>query len=161
VGRVHRHGADSVVSKVLLHLGDQRAAVGPLDAKRGVDLRELVREDGVDHDALDLDQAADVLAAAVALGHGSPGKGKLFWKLLLDGGGAKRERPPAGDPVYRSARAANDGGDDVSATTKRVGSLWAWSRANACCCWVPEKPMELCGALSECGRTATANAPAI
>ena len=73
VGRVHRDGANPVVAEVLLHLGDENAAVGPRDAERRVDLGQLLGEDGVDHDALDLDQAADVLTAAVALGHGSPG----------------------------------------------------------------------------------------
>ena len=57
VGRVHRDGADAVVPEVLLHLGDQLAVVDR-DAERGVDRRQLVREDGVDDDALDLDDLA-------------------------------------------------------------------------------------------------------
>ena len=66
VGGVHRHRADPVVPEVLLDLGDQvdrRAAVllGDLDAQGVVDARELAVEDGVDDDALDLDDLADVL----------------------------------------------------------------------------------------------------
>ena len=74
VGGVHRHGPDPVVSEMLLDLGDQvdRGPVvllGDLDAKGVVDARELAVEDGVDDDALDLDDLADVLLS----GHGSPG----------------------------------------------------------------------------------------
>ena len=72
VGRLHRDGADAIVAEMLLHLRDQlaRAAVllGNLDAERVVDLGELVREDGVEHDALDLDDLARVLAVAL-VGH--------------------------------------------------------------------------------------------
>ena len=65
VGRVHRDGADAVVAEVLLHLRDQRAArvaFGDLDLERGIDLGEPVGEDGVDDDALDLDDPARVRA---------------------------------------------------------------------------------------------------
>ena len=94
VGAVHRDGADAVVAEVLLHLCDQVAALGPRDPERRVDRGELVGEDGVDHDALDLDQAADVLAGAVCraafLGHGSPGS------FAEDGGGeTERSAAPA------------------------------------------------------------------
>ena len=89
IGRVHRDRADAVVAQVLLHLGDQHAALGALDPERGVDLRELLGEHGVDHDALDLDQAADVLGAAVALGHVSP-----TWKLA----GRRWRGTPEGRP---------------------------------------------------------------
>ena len=61
---VHRHSAHAVVTQVLLHLGDQRGVrpVGPRDCDLdGVeDLGQAVREDRVDHDALDLDDGADV-----------------------------------------------------------------------------------------------------
>ena len=63
VGRVHGHGANAVVAEVLLHLRDQRpgrVAFGDVDLEGGVDLREPVGEDGVDDDALDLDDSACV-----------------------------------------------------------------------------------------------------
>ena len=53
-------GADAIVSEVLLHLCDELAVVDG-DAECGVDRRQLVREDGVDDDALDLDDLAPVL----------------------------------------------------------------------------------------------------
>ena len=65
VGRVHRDRADAVVAEVLLHLRDERAArvaFGDLDLEGGVDLGEPVGEDGVDDDALDLDDPARVRA---------------------------------------------------------------------------------------------------
>ena len=60
VGRVHCDGADAIVAEMLLHLRDQLAVVG-LDAERAVDRGQPVREDGVENDALDLDDAAGVL----------------------------------------------------------------------------------------------------
>ena len=65
---VHRHGADAVIAEMLLHLHDQvdrgaPALLGDLDAQRVEDLRELLVEDGVDDDAPDLDDLADVLLA--------------------------------------------------------------------------------------------------
>ena len=74
VGGVHRHGADPVVPEVLLDLGDQvdrGAAVllGDLRCAGRCRCSELAVEDGVDDDALDLDDLADVLLS----GHGSPG----------------------------------------------------------------------------------------
>ena len=65
VGRVHRDRANAVVAEVLLHLRDERAgrvAFGDLDLEGGVDLGEPVGEDGVDDDALDLDDPARVRA---------------------------------------------------------------------------------------------------
>ncbi len=105
VGRVHRDRADAVVAEVLLHLRDERArlvAVRDLDLERGVDLRELVGEDGVDDDALDLDDPTRVRAVSTVLGHGSPDAKGL-------GGGS----PRAGSGVYRrasrsSARSSHD-----------------------------------------------------
>jgi len=45
---------------VLLHLGDQRAAIGHRDTQRRVDLGQLAMgEDGVDDDTLDFDELAD------------------------------------------------------------------------------------------------------
>ena len=67
VGRVHRDRAHAVVAEVLLHLADERAAVAAVDRDRVVDLGQLVGEDGLDHDALDLLDAADVLASALRL----------------------------------------------------------------------------------------------
>ena len=77
VGRVHRHRAHTVVSEVLLHLGDEEAGgalvgLGELDSQRVVDGGQLAVEDGVDDDALDLDDPADVLRVRVP-GHESPG----------------------------------------------------------------------------------------
>ena len=95
VGRVHRDGADAVVAEMLLHLGHELAAVGARDAQRRVDLGQLVREDGVDDDALDLDQLADVLASAVR-GHVSPEKSP--GKVRSVRGGSRRA-PAAKTPV--------------------------------------------------------------
>ena len=52
------------------------AAVGrrDLDRERVVDLGQRVREDGVDDDALDLDDPARVRAFLSVVGHGSPGR---------------------------------------------------------------------------------------
>ena len=71
VGRVHRDSTDAVVAEVLLHLRDQLsrpALLGDVDAERVVDLGELVREDRVEHDALDLDDLPRVVAVAL-VGH--------------------------------------------------------------------------------------------
>ena len=74
VGRVHGDGAHAIVAQVLLHLGDQLATLDR-DPQRAVDLREGAREDGVDDDALDLDQLSDVLAVRTLLRHATPGEG--------------------------------------------------------------------------------------
>ena len=75
VRRVHRDGADAIVAEVLLHLRDQRPAATVagrhLDRERVVDPRQLVREDGVDDDALDLDHLAG--GSLRVLRHVSPG----------------------------------------------------------------------------------------
>ena len=68
VGRVHGDRAHAVVAQVLLDLADEVGAdvlvagVEALagDGDRRVDLRQLVREDGLDDDALDLLDPADV-----------------------------------------------------------------------------------------------------
>ena len=73
VGGVHGDRADAVVAEVLLHLADEplvagrtpprprpSAAVAQLHADRVVDLGQLVGEDGLDDDALDLLDPADV-----------------------------------------------------------------------------------------------------
>ena len=73
VGRVHGDRAHAIVAEVLLHLCDEdarRVACGDLDLERRVDLGEPVGEDGVDDDALDLDDPARVRAGC--LGHVSP-----------------------------------------------------------------------------------------
>ena len=67
VGGVHRNRADAIVTEVLLHFRDQRSAAWHADAQRVVDLGQLARENGVDHDALDLDDRADVPVSL--LGH--------------------------------------------------------------------------------------------
>ena len=66
VGGVHRDRTHAVVAEMLLHLRDQverrgAVAAGDRDPERVVDLRERAREDGVDDDALHLDDLADVL----------------------------------------------------------------------------------------------------
>ena len=85
VGRVHGDGTNAIVAEMLLHLGDHRrgAAVraGHVDPQRGVDLRQAIREDGVDDDALDLDDRADVRRAG-RLRHDSPGARWLWWTCL-------------------------------------------------------------------------------
>jgi len=78
VGRVHRHRADAVVAQMLLHLCDQRAraraVLAPnLELEGGVDLRQAAGEHDVEHDALDLDDLADV-RVRLLLGHESPEK---------------------------------------------------------------------------------------
>ena len=67
VGRVHRDRADAVVAEVLLHLGDERRG-----RRRRASISSAVQisgrrvgEDGVDDDALDLDDLADVAAVAL------------------------------------------------------------------------------------------------
>ena len=77
VRRVHRHGADGVVAEMLLHLGDEIDPGPAVRARRPrcegvVDLRQLVGEDGIDDDALDLDDLADVRRRD-GLGHEAPG----------------------------------------------------------------------------------------
>src|SRR5204863_8924874 len=67
VGRVHRDGAQPVVAEVLLDLCDQVGlVVAPRDPQRRVDLRQPVREDRVDDDALDLEQLSGVATGAVS-----------------------------------------------------------------------------------------------
>jgi len=78
VRRVHCDRAHAVVAQVLLHLRDQvdRGPLGTLrklDSQRRVDLRQLLGEEGVDHDTLDLDDLADVLAVLLVR-HASPGE---------------------------------------------------------------------------------------
>src|SRR5438105_4786755 len=81
VGRIHRDSADAVVPEVLLDLADEpvvalgadvdvllrAGGLGPADLDREVDLRELVREHGLDHDPLDLFDPADILGAGLFL----------------------------------------------------------------------------------------------
>ena len=95
VRRVHRDRAHAVVAQVLLHLGDQRpggAAVGArhLDREGVVDLGQLAGEDGVDHDALDLDDLADVLLRV--LGHVAP----RALRVSASGKQQARTAPPDG-----------------------------------------------------------------
>ena len=61
VRRVHRDRPHAVVAEVLLDLADERLAVAAVDRDRVVDLRKRVREGGLDHDSLDLLDAAYVL----------------------------------------------------------------------------------------------------
>ena len=76
VGRVHRDGAHAVVAEVLLDLAHEHALlgaradagslllagrIGARDRDRVVDLGQAVGEDGLDHDALDLLDAPEVL----------------------------------------------------------------------------------------------------
>ena len=74
VGGIHGDRAHAVVAEVLLHLRNERRGrpVGSVDLDLdGVeDLGQAVREDRVDHDALDLDDLAGV--GTVLAGHGSP-----------------------------------------------------------------------------------------
>ncbi len=116
VGRVHCDSADAIVTEMLLHLCDQLAAFGARDAERRVDRGKPVREDGVDHDAFDLDQAADVLAAAV-LWAAVLGQSGLLVSRLDGGGTGTSVKPPAGRRVYRSARPANGGADTCGAAS--------------------------------------------
>ena len=68
VGGVHGDRAHAVVAEVLLHLGDQVESGPPLllrhlDSKCVVDRGEAPVEDGVDDDALDLDDLAVFFSA--------------------------------------------------------------------------------------------------
>ena len=74
VGGVHRDGAHAVVAEVLLHLADEigRFAVpvtAHLDLQRRVDLRQLLREVGVDDDAGHLLDTPYVRSVAIAFSH--------------------------------------------------------------------------------------------
>ena len=61
LGGVHRDRADAVVAQVLLHLGNQDPVhARDRDVERVVDRRQLAVEHGVEHDALDLNDPADV-----------------------------------------------------------------------------------------------------
>ena len=65
VGRVHGDGAHAVVAEMLLDLGDQLERISAvlrrnLHLERAVDRGQLTGEDGVDDDASDLDDLADI-----------------------------------------------------------------------------------------------------
>ena len=67
---VHGHGPDAIVAEVLLHLRDQRPRLftvlaGNLDPNGVVDLGQALGKDGVDHDTLDLHDAAGLLSGLV------------------------------------------------------------------------------------------------
>ena len=79
VGGVHGDRADAVVAEVLLDLADEAVRAGrdalgllglslALDDDRVVDLGQLVGEDGLDHDALDLLDPADVRCSVLLVG---------------------------------------------------------------------------------------------
>ncbi len=81
VRRVHRNRADAIVAEMLLHLRDQRSRravwLGHLDGESAVDRGQPIGEDGVDDDALDLDDPAGVRGRFSVVGHDSPrAKGK-------------------------------------------------------------------------------------
>jgi hypothetical protein len=88
---------------VLLDLRDQRrggraVALGDVDPQRVQDLRQLVRKDGVEDDALDLDDLADVLAvlrAVLPVRHASPAGS-------VQRMGAERRGAPEASGVYRT-----------------------------------------------------------
>ena len=67
VRRVHRNRAHAIVSQVLLHLCHERPG-RELDLEGAQDLGEPVGEDGVDDDALDLDDLPCV-TAGLLVGH--------------------------------------------------------------------------------------------
>jgi hypothetical protein len=71
VGRIHGDRADAVVAQVLLHFCDERAG-RRLDLEGGQDLGKAIREDGVDHDALDLDDLPQVATGRARLRHVAP-----------------------------------------------------------------------------------------
>ena len=64
VGGVHGDRAHAVVAEVLLHLAHEDAVVAAVDGDGAVDLGQLVGEDGLDDDALDLLDPADVVLAS-------------------------------------------------------------------------------------------------
>ena len=67
VGRVHGDRAHAVVAEVLLHLADEDPLVAAaVDGDRVVDLGKLAGEDGLDDDALDLFDPADVAGLGVS-----------------------------------------------------------------------------------------------
>ena len=66
---------------------DRRAAVplGERDPERAVDRGQAVGEDGVDHDALDLDDPADVLSTVLCVRHASPEDGERMSRRRREG----------------------------------------------------------------------------
>ncbi len=114
VGRVHRDGANAVVAQVLLHLGHERRRLralrsGDRDLEGVVDRGQGAREHGVDHDALDLDDAADVAAVAVLglLRHGSPVVVPRLLQGPRSGAGTRRGTAANARSSYRSAEDAD------------------------------------------------------
>ena len=65
--RVHGDRADAVVAEVLLHLEDEVVLALAGDGERAVDLGEVLGEHGLDDDALDLLDLADVGRAAAGV----------------------------------------------------------------------------------------------
>ena len=101
VGRVHRDGAHPVVAEVLLYLRHERAG-RQLDLERGQDLGQAVGEDGVEHDALDLDDLPDV----PLLRHGSPGGVRVAGSGRREGAGRASASYPSPPALVRRPSAA-------------------------------------------------------
>ena len=126
VGRLHRDRADAIVAEVLLHLRDQRPAAAVagrhLDRERVVDLRQLVREDGVDDDALDLDDLA--CGSLRVLRHVSPGK--RFLEEVRRA--APQKRSQSSEAPVQAGRVPNapDGRSGYAARLRRAS--WRSSR---------------------------------
>ena len=125
VGGVHRDRAHAVVSEMLLHLRHERA-VAERDLEGGQDLGEALGEDGVEHDALDLDDLPDVLRVR----HGSPGGVRVTVSARREGAAracasypsADPLRPGSGDAPDDSARTPHGRRDRAVRRTKRRSS---------------------------------------
>src|SRR5262249_46177057 len=102
------HGAHAIVAEMLLDLGDQvdrRTAVllGDGDANGVVDLRQAIGEDRIEHDALDLDDLADIVAALLSVRVRARHVAPEWVETRCEAG---REVALAAIRVYRSAEAA-------------------------------------------------------
>jgi hypothetical protein len=100
VRRVHGDRAHAVVAEMLLDLADQRAGIATVDRDRIVDLGQVLREGGLDHDALDLLDTALVAGARFL---GGPLDCAGFHIFLSP---YRRRWAPAGDDRSQSVMAA-------------------------------------------------------
>ena len=121
VGRVHCDRADAVVPEVLLHLGHERARL-ELDLERGQDLRKAVGEDGVDDDALDLDDLPGV-PAGLLVGHCPSSKRRSLMSPACLGGRAASGRceSSSGSPGASCEPRLNPPGYPVDPAPARCG----------------------------------------
>jgi len=104
----------------LLHLRDQLHGAFAvwrrrLDLERVVDLRQAVREDGVEHDAFDLDDPAGVAVLGL-VGHESP-----EGVCRATGRRAKKRLPERSESIRRAAEALRGTASLRTSTARRKG----------------------------------------